>query len=104
MPRDSTQTMFIFFVFYSDYSGYSYYSSLLFPFLHREAEAAQFLAERVVFAVAVGEGRGVVELELAGAFVDEALFGVDGHDVGHEHVVGAETAHLEHLAFNVQRA
>ena len=46
----------------------------------------------------------MVELELAGALVDEALFGVDGHHVGHEHVVAAEVLRVEYLALDVERA
>ena len=71
-------------------------------FLHAEAEAAEFFAEAVVFAVGVGEGRGVVELELACAFVDEVFFGVDGHHVGDEHVVAAEAFDVDHAAFDVE--
>ena len=78
--------------------------SLLFSFLDTEAEAAEFLAEAVVFAVGVGEGAGMVELELAGGLVNQVLLGVDGHHVGDEHIMAAETLHLHHLALDVERA
>lgn len=76
----------------------------LFSFFYGEAEAAEFFAEAVVFAVAVGQGAGVVELELSGALVDEVFIGVDGYHVGHEHVVATEVFDVDNLAFDVQRA
>jgi len=75
---------------------------VLFLLLDGEAESAEFVTQSIVFAVGVGDGVGVVELESACAFVDEGFLGIDSHHVGYEHVVAPQRADFGNAAFDVQ--
>jgi hypothetical protein len=77
---------------------------VLFFLFDAESEASEFFAKGIVFAVGEGKRARVVKLEGSGGFVDEAVLGIDGHDVGDEHVVGAEGTYLGDAALDVEWA
>ena len=62
----------------------------------------QQAAQGKIAAVCKADGIGMGKLEGAAALMDQALFGVDGHHFGDEHVMAAKRQDLTNPAFDVQ--